>query len=469
MRSRDIQRAREEHPGVDGTEGELDSRLSSMERAADGQWTGSGRSSGSSFDDHRSRQTDKEVFIICGNCETEPAELDCLHADCGVAGASCEKLCKECDRVFHKAVAKRSHIRIPLHCAPSRRRSSSRRSLLLLVSESVRTSLGLDLAQCSERLRLQKEALSPSPVHSHLQSQRHADEALTSSFCDSHELNSVNALKLLHNVWSRTQECLVPYRAQMLSLVLSSVLALLDDRRIRNLHIPGALLGPLITSFRCFHSTLSLQSGPQPKHRGNQGNQDSQSHSYNKPEAPKWAPSSTSSSSDRSHGSQGGSLPVPTAAPRNLKASLGQEKVGSSYCAPIQPPSGDRSIESNTSYDSNTSYIHTRRLLGIETSAQDRNRDRTTEANETAKIGISSSSSLASNDTQAANGTQVAPKSATSKKYYDCYSVPTALLLERLADYRPHTLCAPSDITCRHCDHVDEPPEITQNNPFRYY
>lgn len=60
----------------------------------------------------------------CSNCEAEIAEYECTHQrskfslmkfisnSCSSEGLN--KLCRECDRVFHKAVTKRSHLRIPV-------------------------------------------------------------------------------------------------------------------------------------------------------------------------------------------------------------------------------------------------------------------------------------------------------------------------------------------------------------------
>jgi hypothetical protein len=59
---------------------------------------------------------DDNIPTVCHNCETDRAVYQCLHADCNGAGTCTNvcALCTECDRVLHKAVAKRSHIRIPL-------------------------------------------------------------------------------------------------------------------------------------------------------------------------------------------------------------------------------------------------------------------------------------------------------------------------------------------------------------------
>jgi hypothetical protein len=48
----------------------------------------------------------------CANCETEAAVFECTDGSC-----ICDEmfhLCVECDKVFHKSVLKRSHIRIPI-------------------------------------------------------------------------------------------------------------------------------------------------------------------------------------------------------------------------------------------------------------------------------------------------------------------------------------------------------------------
>jgi hypothetical protein len=49
----------------------------------------------------------------CCNCETDHAVYRCLHADCANGSTPVQNLCFECDHVLHKAVAKRSHVRIP--------------------------------------------------------------------------------------------------------------------------------------------------------------------------------------------------------------------------------------------------------------------------------------------------------------------------------------------------------------------
>jgi len=47
----------------------------------------------------------------CSNCEMENAMFECIHDTC--IKDRCAGLCFECDKVFHKASAKRSHIRLP--------------------------------------------------------------------------------------------------------------------------------------------------------------------------------------------------------------------------------------------------------------------------------------------------------------------------------------------------------------------
>lgn len=59
----------------------------------------------------RKRRT-SSPFPRCGNCESEYAVFECCHYAC--CGEGFSLLCRECDRVFHKAVSKRTHIRLPI-------------------------------------------------------------------------------------------------------------------------------------------------------------------------------------------------------------------------------------------------------------------------------------------------------------------------------------------------------------------
>lgn len=123
---------------------------------------------------------------ICHNCESEPACFKCLQVGCPCSAANCSL----CDQVFHKAVAKRNHIRIPI----------VRVSSFMLMMKDVTLLVREQLRICLD------------------------------------DISSV----------------LVPHRGALGSVVLSLVLAairgMIDDRRTRRLYLPGVLLAPVLSS-----------------------------------------------------------------------------------------------------------------------------------------------------------------------------------------------------------------------------
>ena len=56
-----------------------------------------------------------QSYIKCQNCDSEQATVECIHAMCCTVHEPVIRMCRECDRVFHKAVAKRMHIRLPIY------------------------------------------------------------------------------------------------------------------------------------------------------------------------------------------------------------------------------------------------------------------------------------------------------------------------------------------------------------------
>ena len=49
----------------------------------------------------------------CQNCENNPAHYECIHPACVMESCFC--LCSNCDAVFHKAIMRRSHYRMPIN------------------------------------------------------------------------------------------------------------------------------------------------------------------------------------------------------------------------------------------------------------------------------------------------------------------------------------------------------------------
>jgi hypothetical protein len=62
------------------------------------------------------KSSNRRMSSSCQYCDSDIATLECLQ--CARDGVyDCFRLCSECDRVFHKATAKRHHIRIQVHPA----------------------------------------------------------------------------------------------------------------------------------------------------------------------------------------------------------------------------------------------------------------------------------------------------------------------------------------------------------------
>lgn len=134
----------------------------------------------------------------------------------------CFRLCPECDRVFHKASAKKCHIRIPLH--PS-------------------------LVSCA--------SLSIYPIKSTIISPTLRSLAQTLDSKCNHALDiSIQLSSLGHQ--SRTNEGVDPKHI----LLLNSIRGLLDDRVSRSLYIPSFYLEPFSLLLKKFRVLAKSKSDP---------------------------------------------------------------------------------------------------------------------------------------------------------------------------------------------------------------
>lgn len=160
-------------------------------------------------------RSNEDKLIICGNCESEVATFKCLQPGCPCNQANCGL----CDRVFHKAVAKRSHIRIPLPAS----------------SASIKRSLGVLL---------------------HMQSTGSGATDIIQPVRDKF-IQDVN----IEQQQPPHQRKLPLFSCPIIALLLASIRAIIDDRRIRMLEIPGAMLSPIISSYIKFYSEFIEYGG----------------------------------------------------------------------------------------------------------------------------------------------------------------------------------------------------------------
>ena len=149
---------------------------------------------------------DEEKVIICSNCESEVATHRCLHPGCPCNQANCGL----CDRVFHKAVAKRSHVRVPLPASSA----CLKRSLSMLLHTPGAGSGAVDLI---------------SPIHG----------------ISTHAAQDDSTNEQKHKPL---------FSCSIIALILASIRAIMDDRRIRMVEIPGAMLSPIIASYIKFYT-----------------------------------------------------------------------------------------------------------------------------------------------------------------------------------------------------------------------
>jgi hypothetical protein len=128
----------------------------------------------------------------CVNCEMETACHQCTDGSC--ISDEMSLLCMDCDKVFHKSVLKRNHIRVPVIAAP--------------ISTLVET-MGEDLR------RVVEEARAPHPE------QKDQDEEKATSF--ETQLRGDDDMPHDHSEFSTHSSC----------LLLSHLFALVNDRQVR--------------------------------------------------------------------------------------------------------------------------------------------------------------------------------------------------------------------------------------------
>ncbi len=156
-------------------------------------------------------QEEQNKVIICSNCESEIAIFKCLQPGC-----PCNQgYCGLCDRVFHKAVAKRSHIRIPLPATSI----SIKRSLNILLHNESTGDGAIDIIQ---------------PIKG-------------SIYINTQQQQQPQPQPQIHR---KTQFFACP----LIALLLASIRGMIDDRRIRMLDIPGSMLSPIISSYMKFYT-----------------------------------------------------------------------------------------------------------------------------------------------------------------------------------------------------------------------
>ena len=146
----------------------------------------------------------EENLVICSNCESEIATLRCLQPGCPCNQANCGL----CDRVFHKAVAKRSHVRVPLPASST----VLKRSLSVFLNNENVTNESIHIIK----------PIQDMPIE---------------------DLNA-----------DHQQQNNYPFSCSVIALLLASIRTMIDDRRIRMLDIPGAMLSPIISSFIKFYT-----------------------------------------------------------------------------------------------------------------------------------------------------------------------------------------------------------------------
>lgn len=157
-------------------------------------------------------KVESDWYSRCQNCDTEDATVECVHESC--SKLKCLKLCRECDKVFHKAIAKRAHIRLPI--AEN------------MLSESFSKLAKLENSSVSTAVRETERWLE------HTSQNAQKPRGMGGSF-DSDFVGSPGGSIFLDSV---------------ISILLGSIRGLIDDRRARSQALPPDLIEPMLIALR---------------------------------------------------------------------------------------------------------------------------------------------------------------------------------------------------------------------------
>lgn len=157
-------------------------------------------------------KVESDWYSRCQNCDIEDATVECMHESC--SKLKCLKLCRECDKVFHKAVAKRAHIRVPI--AEN------------MLPETFAKLAKLENPTVATAIRETERWLE------HTSQNTQKSRGMSGSF-DTDFVGSPSGSIFLDSV---------------ISILLANIRGLIDDRRSRSQTLPSDLLEPVLIALR---------------------------------------------------------------------------------------------------------------------------------------------------------------------------------------------------------------------------